>query len=295
MTYQAASGAGARNMRELLAQMGAPARSVAELLADPQQLHPRHRPAVTERPCVPAIFRTELFTAPLAGSLIPWIDKQLENGQSREEWKGYVETNKILGREHEPDPIDGTCVRIGSMRCHSQGLTIKLQARPARLDEIAEMLADANDWVRVIPNEREQTIAELSPAAVTGTLACAGRAPAQDEHGAGVPLRLHGRRPVAVGGRGAAAAHACSTRRRAGARRSLGWWCRAPRRRCAARPRRPSPRRRSAAGHRARTGLGARRNPPRPRCRGLPPHPCRRTRAEPASHSTTVRCPGAPR
>jgi aspartate-semialdehyde dehydrogenase len=114
-------------------------------------------------------FPDELFTVPLAGSLIPWIDKQLENGQSREEWKGGVESNKILGREDRPIPVDGICVRIGAMRCHSQALTIKLK-RDLPTDEIGDMLAGANDWVRVVPNERERTIAELSPTAVTGKL-----------------------------------------------------------------------------------------------------------------------------
>ncbi len=169
MTYQAASGAGARNMRELLAQMGALRDGVAEQLADPQSsiLDIDRGVTATMRS---ASFPRELFTVPLAGSLIPWIDKQLDNGQSREEWKGYAETNKILGRGEDPVPIDGTCVRIGAMRCHSQGLTIKLR-RDIPVDEIADMIAGANDWVRVVPNHREQTIAELSPAVVSGTLA----------------------------------------------------------------------------------------------------------------------------
>jgi aspartate-semialdehyde dehydrogenase len=168
MTYQAASGAGARNMRELLVQMGALEASVAELLADPRSSILDIDRAVTAA-MRDAAFPTEQFGAPLAGSLIPWIDRPMDNGQSKEEWKGGVETNKILGRSDRPIPIDGTCVRIGAMRCHSQGLTIKLkQALP--IDEIQGMLAAANDWVKVIPNEREQTVAELSPAAVTGTL-----------------------------------------------------------------------------------------------------------------------------
>ena len=168
MTYQAASGAGARNMRELLAQMGTLQASVSELLADPRSSILDIDRAVTEAMRAET-FPTEQFGVPLAGGLIPWIDKAMDNGQSKEEWKGGVETNKILGRVENAIPIDGTCVRIGSMRCHSQGLTIKLkQAMP--IDEITTMLAEANDWARVIPNEREQTIAELSPAAVTGTL-----------------------------------------------------------------------------------------------------------------------------
>ncbi|NEX15363.1 MAG: aspartate-semialdehyde dehydrogenase [Halochromatium sp.] len=168
MTYQAASGAGARNMRELLAQMGALQASVNELLADPRSSILDIDRVVTAAMRA-EIFPTEQFGAPLAGSLIPWIDKPMETGQSKEEWKGGVETNKILGRAENAIPIDGTCVRIGSMRCHSQGLTIKLK-RAMPIDEITAMLAAANAWVRVIPNEREQTIAELSPAAVTGTL-----------------------------------------------------------------------------------------------------------------------------
>jgi aspartate-semialdehyde dehydrogenase len=168
MTYQAASGAGARNMRELLEQMGALERSVAEQLADP-------RSSILEIDAVVTAamrgdgFPTEQFGVPLAGSLIPWIDKPMESGQSKEEWKGGVETNKILGRSDHPIPIDGTCVRIGSMRCHSQGLTIKLK-RAMPVDEIEEMLAAANPWVEVIPNQREQTAQALSPAAVSGTL-----------------------------------------------------------------------------------------------------------------------------
>ena len=107
---------------------------------------------------------------PLAGSLIPWIDKDLGNGQSREEWKGQAETNKILGREGNPIVVDGLCVRIGAMRCHSQALTIKLR-KDVPLDEVESILADANDWVKVVPNERELTMKELTPTAVTGTLA----------------------------------------------------------------------------------------------------------------------------
>ena len=168
MTYQAASGAGARNMRELLAQMGNLRDGVADLLADPHSSILDIDRRVTERMRA-ADFPRELFTVPLAGSLIPWIDKQLENGQSREEWKGHAETNKILGRGDDPIAIDGTCVRIGAMRCHSQGLSIKLR-RDVPIDEIADMIAGANDWVRVVPNQREQTIAELSPAVVSGTL-----------------------------------------------------------------------------------------------------------------------------
>jgi len=168
MTYQAASGAGARNMRELLAQMGELSNAAAGLLANPQSSILDIDRLVTERMAA-ADFPQALFRVPLAGSLIPWIDKQLDNGQSREEWKGHAETNKILGRSQDPVAIDGTCVRIGAMRCHSQGLTIKLR-QDIPVDEVADMIASANHWVRVVPNEREQTIAELSPAAVSGTL-----------------------------------------------------------------------------------------------------------------------------
>ncbi|MBK1717930.1 aspartate-semialdehyde dehydrogenase [Thiocystis violacea] len=169
MTYQAASGAGAKNMRELLSQMGALHGAVEPLLADPASAILEIDRRVTET-MREANFPTANFGAPLAGSLIPWIDSQLANGQSREEWKGQAETNRILGQSDHPVPIDGLCVRVGAMRCHSQGLTIKL-ARDVDLDEVERLIAQANDWVRLIPNERETTMRELSPAAVTGTLA----------------------------------------------------------------------------------------------------------------------------
>ncbi len=168
MTYQAASGAGAQNMRELLAQMGSAHDAVKPLLDDPASAILKIDQRVSDTLRSDA-FPTENFGVPLAGSLIPWIDKQLENGQSREEWKGSVETNKILGREANPIPIDGICVRIGAMRSHSQALTIKL-VKDVPVSEIEGMLASANDWVKVIPNERERSIQELTPAAVTGTL-----------------------------------------------------------------------------------------------------------------------------
>jgi aspartate-semialdehyde dehydrogenase len=114
-------------------------------------------------------FPTANFGVPLAGSLIPWIDKELENGQSREEWKGQAETNKILGREANPVPIDGICVRVGAMRCHSQALTLKLR-KDVPLDEIEGMIAGSNAWVKVVPNRRDVTIRELTPTAATGTL-----------------------------------------------------------------------------------------------------------------------------
>ena len=169
MTYQAASGAGAKNMRELISQMGTIEQAVHDKLLDPASaiLEIDRKVAETQRS---DSFPTENFGAPLAGSLIPWIDVPLENGQSKEEWKGFVETNKILGRSDNPVPIDGTCVRIGAMRCHSQALTIKLR-KDVPIDEIESMLSAANDWARVIPNEREITVRELSPARVTGTLA----------------------------------------------------------------------------------------------------------------------------
>ncbi len=168
MTYQAASGAGARNMRELISQMGAVHASVSDALADPAAaiLAIDSTVASTLRS---EAFPTDCFGAPLAGSLIPWIDVQLENGQSKEEWKAGVETNKILARSNNPVPIDGICVRIGAMRCHSQALTIKM-TQDVPLDEIHAILASANDWVKVLPNDRALTIKELSPAAVTGTL-----------------------------------------------------------------------------------------------------------------------------
>ncbi len=168
MTYQAASGAGAQHMRELLAQMGAAHGAAQELLADPASaiLEIDRRVADALRS---AALPKEHFGVPLAGSLIAWIDQDLGNGQSREEWKAHAEGNKILGRSDNPIPLDGVCVRIGAMRCHSQALTIKL-ARDVPLDEVSAALAAANPWVRVVPNERDATLRELSPAAVTGSL-----------------------------------------------------------------------------------------------------------------------------
>jgi aspartate-semialdehyde dehydrogenase len=168
MTYQAASGAGAQNMRELIKQMGVVNHAVSGLLADPASAILEIDKTVADTIRSDS-FPTPHFGAPLAGSLIPWIDKDLGNGQSKEEWKGGVETNKILGREANPIVIDGLCVRIGAMRCHSQALTIKLNQN-VPLDEINQMLAEANPWAKVIPNEREASMRELTPAAVTGTL-----------------------------------------------------------------------------------------------------------------------------
>jgi aspartate-semialdehyde dehydrogenase len=168
MTYQAASGAGAQNMRELIGQMGVIHDAVKTQLDDPASaiLDIDRTVADTLRS---DSFPKQNFTVPLAGSLIPWIDKQLDNGQSKEEWKAQAEANKILGRESSPVPIDGLCVRIGAMRCHSQALTIKL-TRNVPLDEIHGMLAEAHAWARVVPNEREISMRELTPAAVTGTM-----------------------------------------------------------------------------------------------------------------------------
>jgi aspartate-semialdehyde dehydrogenase len=169
MTYQAASGAGAQNMRELLMQMGQLHASAGSSLEDPQSsiLDIDRKVAETQRG---GAFPVEHFGVPLAGSLIPWIDKDLGNGQSREEWKAQAEGNKILGREANPIPMDGICVRIGAMRCHSQALTIKLK-RDVPIEEVEATLAGANAWVKVIPNRRESSLGELTPAAVTGTLA----------------------------------------------------------------------------------------------------------------------------
>ncbi|WP_252109257.1 MULTISPECIES: aspartate-semialdehyde dehydrogenase [unclassified Halomonas] len=168
MTYQAASGSGAKHMRELLNQMGDLRESVASDLSDPASAILEIDRQVTAK-MRGSDFPTENFTAPLAGSLIPWIDSKLDSGQSREEWKGFVETNKILGLGDNPIPIDGLCVRIGAMRSHSQAFTIKLK-QDVPLDEIEDRIAKHNDWVKLIPNDKEATIAGLTPTAVTGTL-----------------------------------------------------------------------------------------------------------------------------
>ena len=177
MTYQAASGGGAQHMRELLTQFGTLNAAVKPLLDDPasaileidrQILSTQHGLSAEE---------TKQFGVPLAGNLIPWIDKDLGNGVSKEEWKGGAETNKILGRGEgfvgatgaSPIAVDGLCVRIGAMRCHSQALTIKLR-RDVPLDEIEGMLAANNQWAKVVPNTREASMKDLTPAAVTGTL-----------------------------------------------------------------------------------------------------------------------------
>jgi aspartate-semialdehyde dehydrogenase len=169
MTYQAASGAGAQNMRELVAQMGALRQAAGTLLDDPASSILDIDRAVTDALRAPSL-PTENFGHPLAGSLLPWIDKDLGNGQSREEWKAQAEGNKILGREQRPIPMDGICVRIGAMRCHSQALTIKL-TRDVPLPDVESILASANQWVTVVPNQRETSLRQLTPAAVSGTLA----------------------------------------------------------------------------------------------------------------------------
>ncbi len=168
MTYQAASGAGAANMRELVAQMAHIGDAARELVKD------NASSALDIDRTVTGVIRSaqlpkEHFGHPLAASVLPWIDKDLGNGQSREEWKGQAETNKILGRMAKPIPVDGICVRVGAMRCHSQALTIKLK-RDVPLDEIESMLADANPWAKVVPNRREESLAGLTPAAVSGKL-----------------------------------------------------------------------------------------------------------------------------
>src|SRR4051812_3514349 len=168
MTYQAASGAGAENMRELVKQMGFTHAAAKPLLEDPASAILEVDRAVAGALRSDALPKVH-FGQALAGSLIPWIDKDLGNGQSREEWKGQAEGNKILGREADPVPIDGICVRVGAMRCHSQALTVKL-TRDVPLAEIERILARANDWVRVVPNEKEASLRALTPAAVSGKL-----------------------------------------------------------------------------------------------------------------------------
>lgn len=168
MTYQAASGSGAKHMRELIEQMGQLRGSVSDLLADPASAILEIDRQVTEN-MRSSGFPVDNFAVPLAGSLIPYIDKQMDNGQSKEEWKAQSETNKILGRSDNPIPIDGICVRIGAMRSHSQALTIKLR-KDTPVSEIESLLAKSNEWVKVIPNDRDASISELTPAKVTGTL-----------------------------------------------------------------------------------------------------------------------------
>ena len=167
MTYQAASGAGAPNMRELISQMGGLQQAVAAELADPASAILGIDQKITET-LRGDVLPMANFGFPLAGSLLPWIDREVEDGQSREEWKGHVETNKILGSE-SPVHIDGLCVRIGAMRCHSQALTIKLK-QDLPLAEIEKLIAGANDWVELVPNTKEDSLQKLTPTAVSGTL-----------------------------------------------------------------------------------------------------------------------------
>jgi aspartate-semialdehyde dehydrogenase len=168
MTYQAASGAGAAQMRELVQQMGVAYEAARPLLSDPASAIIDIDRSVAET-LRKGDFPVTNIGQPLAGSLLPWIDNDLGNGQSREEWKGMAETNKIIGRSGKPIPVDGICVRVGAMRCHSQALTVKL-TRDVPLNEIERILASAHPWVKIVPNEREATLKELTPAAVTGSL-----------------------------------------------------------------------------------------------------------------------------
>ena len=170
MTYQAASGAGANNMRELIAQMGELEADAADLLGNPATAILDIDKQVTAK-LAGSTLSMDHWGVPLAGSLIPWIDAAVEGGQSKEEWKGIAETNKILGKsEDQIIPIDGLCVRIGTMRCHSQAFTIKL-VRDISVDEIEAIIAAHNPWVKVIPNERQLSTTELTPVKVSGTLA----------------------------------------------------------------------------------------------------------------------------
>ncbi|ASM56252.1 aspartate-semialdehyde dehydrogenase [Pseudoalteromonas nigrifaciens] len=168
MTYQAASGAGARNMKELIAQMGAIHQSVAEQLANPSAAILEIDKIVSEKMASNQLPQDQ-FGVPLAGSLIPWIDVPMPSGQSKEEWKAQVEANKILGSAKQPIPIDGLCVRIGAMRCHSQAMTIKLR-EDISVAKIEQILESHNEWVNVIPNERDISTTDLTPVKVTGTL-----------------------------------------------------------------------------------------------------------------------------
>jgi aspartate-semialdehyde dehydrogenase len=172
-TYQAASGGGAQHMRELLAQYGTLNAEVKTLLADPKSAILDIDRKIVARQRAMSADEIANFGVPLGGSLIPWIDKDMGNGQSREEWKGMAETNKILGQGEgfgtSAVPVDGFCVRIGAMRCHSQALTFKLK-KNVPLADIAAMIAADNQWVKVVPNNREATIRELTPVAVSGTL-----------------------------------------------------------------------------------------------------------------------------
>jgi aspartate-semialdehyde dehydrogenase len=167
MTYQAASGAGANQMRELISQTAVLGLSAKPLLENPASTALEIDALITRELRKPS-FPQEFFGAPLAASLFPWIDRLMESGQTREEWKGHVESNKILGAK-TPIPVDGICVRVGAMRCHSQGLTIKLN-KDVPLGDLTEIIGNGNPWVKVVPNDKESTLKHLTPAAVSGTL-----------------------------------------------------------------------------------------------------------------------------
>ena len=173
-TYQAASGGGAQHMRELLTQYGTLNASVRHLLDDPKSaILDIDRQVIAKQRALSAD-ETANFGVPLGGSLIPWIDKDLGNGMSKEEWKGMAETNKIMGQGEgfagtTAVPVDGFCVRVGAMRCHSQALTFKLK-KDVPLADVEAMIAADNAWVKVVPNTKEATIQHLTPVAVTGTM-----------------------------------------------------------------------------------------------------------------------------
>jgi len=176
MTYQAASGGGARHMRELITQMGLLRDTVATDLDNPASAILSIDQAIAEK-LRDGSLPQDNFGVPLAGSVLPYIDSELDSGQSREEWKADAETNKIIRGSYEDDvkdliphiPVDGICVRVGAMRCHSQALTIKLK-KDVPMDEIESLIANANDWVKLVPNHKEQTLEDLTPTAVTGKL-----------------------------------------------------------------------------------------------------------------------------
>ena len=168
MTYQSASGAGAQNMKELVSQMATLGVAGGAMASDPAAQVLELDRVVTDALRDPS-FPVEQFGAPLAGSLLPWIDSAMPDGRTREEWKGMAEMNRILDREASPVPVDGQCVRVGAMRCHSQALTLKLTG-DVPVAEIEARIAEANDWSRVVPNEKEATLERLTPAAVGGTL-----------------------------------------------------------------------------------------------------------------------------
>lgn len=172
MTYQAASGAGANNIRELLQQSGAVYNAVKDILDDKNTTILDIDRRVSQELRSDS-FPKQYFGAPLAGSVIPWIDAGMENGQTKEEWKGSVETNKILGFAPDTIRVDGTCVRVGALRSHSQALTIKLKRKDLSLEQIAELIANANEWVKLVPNSKPETLAELTPAAISGSLTIA--------------------------------------------------------------------------------------------------------------------------